>query len=131
MPQLPLITPMLTTACGQPFGGADWLFEIKHDGFQALAYVDGHCRLISRNGYRFSGFGGLEQSLAQTLRGHTIILDGEKHGTACRLSSGAKIDQPLTIEADNLGLEGGNGSTWIHQHLKRYRSSICSSPKAG
>lgn len=36
----------------EPFDHPDWLFELKHDGFRALAYVEGHqCRLVSRNGY--------------------------------------------------------------------------------
>jgi len=68
---LPIISPMLATVCREPFDDADWVFEIKHDGFRALAYIDGHCKLISRNGYRFSRFGDLEESLAQTFRGRT------------------------------------------------------------
>jgi bifunctional non-homologous end joining protein LigD len=35
----------------EPFSNPDWLFELKHDGFRALSYVeDGTCRLVSRNG---------------------------------------------------------------------------------
>jgi hypothetical protein len=38
-----------------PSTHANWLFEIKHDGFRSTAFIeDGHCRLISRNGYRFA-----------------------------------------------------------------------------
>jgi bifunctional non-homologous end joining protein LigD len=33
----------------QPFDDKDWLFELKHDGFRSLAYLEnGHCRLVSR-----------------------------------------------------------------------------------
>lgn len=47
-------------------------------GAIAIAFIeDGHCRLISRNGYRFGGFRELEESLAQALQGRTAILDGE------------------------------------------------------
>jgi ATP-dependent DNA ligase len=76
-PTLPFITPMLATPCREPVDGSDWVFEAKHDGFRALTYVDGHCPLLSRNGYRFSGFDRLEEAFAQTLRGHTAIPDGE------------------------------------------------------
>jgi hypothetical protein len=69
-PTLPFITPMLATPCREPVDGSDWVFEAKHDGFRALTYVDGHCPLLSRNGYRFSGFDRLEEAFAQTLRGH-------------------------------------------------------------
>jgi ATP-dependent DNA ligase len=35
----------------QPFDDPNWLFEIKHDGFRALAIIEGHrCRLISHVG---------------------------------------------------------------------------------
>ena len=31
------------------FDHPDWLFELKHDGFRALAQIDGHyCTLVSR-----------------------------------------------------------------------------------
>jgi prepilin-type processing-associated H-X9-DG protein len=33
---------MLATPCRDPFNGSDWLFEIKHDGFRSLAFIDGH-----------------------------------------------------------------------------------------
>jgi len=35
----------------QPFDYPDWLFEVKCDGFRALAYLeDGAMRLVSRKG---------------------------------------------------------------------------------
>jgi bifunctional non-homologous end joining protein LigD len=38
-----------------PFNGADWLFEVKHDGFRVLAIRDcGPPRLYTRNGYDIS-----------------------------------------------------------------------------
>ena len=34
----------------EPFDNPDYIFELKHDGFRALAYIDaGECRLVSRN----------------------------------------------------------------------------------
>ena len=33
---------------------ADWLFEVKRDGFWSLAYIDsGTCKLVSRNEYEY------------------------------------------------------------------------------
>jgi len=34
----------------EPFDNPDFIFELKHDGFRTLAYVEnGECRLVSRN----------------------------------------------------------------------------------
>ena len=39
----------------QPFDHPDWLFELKYDGFRALAIVEyGRCSLLSRNGHVFA-----------------------------------------------------------------------------
>jgi len=39
------------------FDHPDWIFELKCDGFRALAYIDaGECRLISRNGNQSKSF---------------------------------------------------------------------------
>jgi bifunctional non-homologous end joining protein LigD len=39
----------------QPFDHPGWLYEIKYDGFRALAIIDGHrCRLVSRRGHVFA-----------------------------------------------------------------------------
>jgi bifunctional non-homologous end joining protein LigD len=62
----------------QPFSDPDWIFEIKYDGFRALAYLDGSgARLISRNGNRFASFDFLCQSIAFFLRAKDAVLDGE------------------------------------------------------
>ncbi|MFZ0145353.1 MAG: DNA polymerase ligase N-terminal domain-containing protein, partial [Candidatus Sulfotelmatobacter sp.] len=44
------IHPMLATSVDEPFDGAEWLFEIKWDGYRAIAFIaDGKLRLVSRN----------------------------------------------------------------------------------
>ncbi|MFL5740363.1 MAG: non-homologous end-joining DNA ligase [Flavisolibacter sp.] len=44
------ITPMLATLTDEPFDSEDWLFEIKWDGYRAVAYCNGKSvELISRN----------------------------------------------------------------------------------
>jgi bifunctional non-homologous end joining protein LigD len=84
---------MLARERPDPFDDPDWLFEVKHDGFRSIAFIkDGHCRLISRNGYRFSDFRDLEDCIAQAVKGHTAILDGE---IVCLDGQGRSIFAPL------------------------------------
>jgi bifunctional non-homologous end joining protein LigD len=78
MSSLPLIRPMLARERPDPFDDPDWLYEIKHDGFRALAYIaDGRGILRSRNGNAFTEFRELAHSIAQSLHGRSAILDGE------------------------------------------------------
>jgi bifunctional non-homologous end joining protein LigD len=61
-----------------PFDHSDWLFELKLDGFRALAYLDnGEGRLVSRNGNTFASFRGLANEIAVDFRGREGVLDGE------------------------------------------------------
>lgn len=60
----------------EPFDHPDWLFELKYDGFRAMAYIqDGKAELVSRKGNAYHSFEPLRAQLA-TL-GHDLILDGE------------------------------------------------------
>lgn len=44
------IVPMLATLVDEPFDNDNWIFEIKWDGYRAVAYCDGkNVELISRN----------------------------------------------------------------------------------
>ena len=44
------IHPMLATSVEKPFDDPAWLFEIKWDGYRAVAFIDqGNLRLVSRN----------------------------------------------------------------------------------
>ena len=42
--------PMLAKERKEPFSDKDWLFEIKWDGFRAIAYINDEFSLRSRNG---------------------------------------------------------------------------------
>ena len=62
----------------EPFDHPDWLYEVKFDGFRALAHVNGHhCQLISRNGYVYKSWPYLSEEIAHAVRARSAILDGE------------------------------------------------------
>ena len=42
--------PMLAREAENAFSDKDWIFEIKWDGFRAIAYVDEELSFKSRNG---------------------------------------------------------------------------------
>jgi bifunctional non-homologous end joining protein LigD len=58
LPSVPMpggVKPMLATLVDAPFDSADWLFEIKWDGYRAVAYKEGdQVELISRNNKPFT-----------------------------------------------------------------------------
>ena len=57
-----------------PFDHPAWLFELKFDGFRALAYVDhGRVRLVSRKGNAYKSFSGLCDSIAFELAGREAV----------------------------------------------------------
>jgi bifunctional non-homologous end joining protein LigD len=70
--------PMTLTRRAQPFSHPDWFFEIKHDGFRALAYVQaGQCQLFSRKGYVYKRFGELTEHIGAGVNVQSVVLDGE------------------------------------------------------
>ena len=62
-----------------PFDHPDWIFELKYDGFRALAVLrNGGAQLISRNGHPFASFADLGKQIAAVLpRVTDTVLDGE------------------------------------------------------
>jgi bifunctional non-homologous end joining protein LigD len=88
------LQPLPLTRQPEPFSDPDWLFEIKYDGFRALAFIDGSgVRLISRNGNRFSSFDPLCQSIMFFLSVKNAVLDGE---IACLDRNGcSQFNHPL------------------------------------
>jgi bifunctional non-homologous end joining protein LigD len=68
------IKPMLLQRVQKPFD--NHIFELKHDGFRAIAYIEDHkCKLVSRNQNHFN-FLFLGVALAK-LPVDNAILDGE------------------------------------------------------
>ena len=60
------------------FDDPDWVFELKHDGFRALAILEhGKTRFISRTGGSIHGFTHLAHEFTRAIRAESAILDGE------------------------------------------------------
>ncbi len=48
--------PMSLVQQPQSFDDWDWIYEIKHDGFRALAVIEhGQCRFFSRKKHKLAG----------------------------------------------------------------------------
>ena len=74
---LPRIQPMRLSRIAKPFDDPEYLFELKHDGFRAIAYFEaGECKLVSRNSNQFKSFVSLKESLGK-IPVKNAILDGE------------------------------------------------------
>jgi bifunctional non-homologous end joining protein LigD len=72
-----IFAPQPLRSVKTPFDHPDWIFELKYDGFRALARIEnGRCQLISRNGNRFSAFSELEKQIERALP-ISALLDGE------------------------------------------------------
>ncbi len=77
-PMPEVVRPMLATLVEKPFDDPNWIFEIKWDGYRALAFVKGDAvRLLSRNQNdmtsQFPELGGLPGAV----RAQTAVIDGE------------------------------------------------------
>jgi bifunctional non-homologous end joining protein LigD len=69
---------MLATAIDEPFDSADWLFEIKWDGYRAIAFVEGdRGRLVSRNQNDLTSQYSDLQDLPAFVGAKTAVMDGE------------------------------------------------------
>jgi bifunctional non-homologous end joining protein LigD len=71
------IKPMLASVTKNPFDDKDWLFEIKWDGYRAIAEINkDDVNLYSRNGIDFSErFPAIYKALKKIK--HDAVLDGE------------------------------------------------------
>jgi len=72
------IHPMLAESVDDPFDAEDWLFEIKWDGYRAIAFIDGgRVRLVSRNQNELTSRYPELKDMAGFIKAKTAILDGE------------------------------------------------------
>jgi len=76
---IPTMRPLELQQTDTAFDHPDWIFELKYDGFRALAQIErGACQLVSRNGNVFKRFDDLRQALPNDLKGVVdVVLDGE------------------------------------------------------
>jgi len=75
---LPQISPSPLTSLKEPIGHPNWIYELKHDGFRGILYVDrDQACLVSRNGNKFRRFDPLLKQVLRSLNGKRAILDGE------------------------------------------------------
>jgi bifunctional non-homologous end joining protein LigD len=70
--------PIRLSRRSEPFDSDEYLYELKIDGFRALAHIaKGKGKLISRNGNVFRGFTELATWIAEHLKVEDAVLDGE------------------------------------------------------
>jgi bifunctional non-homologous end joining protein LigD len=119
----------------EPFDHTDWLFEVKHDGFRALAHIDGHrCELRSRNGHTFKNWPQLCEELAHAMKAHDAVLDGEIVCLDARGRSNFKNllyrrDWPYFYAFDLLAVDGEDLREWpLVERKRRLRQLIPSVP---
>lgn len=76
-PMPDFISPMLAILVAEPFDGEEWLYEIKWDGYRALAFIDNeHVKLKSRSNKSMNtSFAPIVKELEQIQA--QVILDGE------------------------------------------------------
>ena len=66
--------PLLKRAAS--FDDPNWIYELKMDGFRALAIVEhGRTQLISRNGHPFASFSALAESISDSLPNVRAVID--------------------------------------------------------
>jgi bifunctional non-homologous end joining protein LigD len=107
--------PMLATPEDNVPKGDGWLFEVKWDGYRALAYLrGGEAKLVSRNGNDLTErFANVAKEVAKAVKTPDCVLDGE----VCALDEQgrpsfsamqqAKPGTPIVYEAfDALEVEG-------------------------
>ena len=72
------IHPMLATLVDAPFDDDNWLYEVKWDGYRAIAYLDGKSvRLVSRNQNDLTSAYPELHSIDGSIKARTAVLDGE------------------------------------------------------
>ena len=72
-------SPMLATPADRVPTGPDWRYEVKFDGYRALAYVrGGDCRLVSRNRNDLTQrFAEVAKAVVSATKSPNAVLDGE------------------------------------------------------
>src|ERR1035437_1738780 len=73
-----VIHPMLATLVDKPFDSQDWLYEVKWDGYRAIAFLEsGSVRLVSRNQNDMTAAYPELRLIPDSVKARTAILDRE------------------------------------------------------
>ena len=73
-----VIHPMLATLVDRAFDDPQWFYEIKWDGYRAIAYLDaGSVRLVSRNQNDLTSAYPELHNISDNVKARNAILDGE------------------------------------------------------
>lgn len=118
----------------EPFDHPDYIFELKHDGFRALVYLQNHeCNLISRNlkNLRFASLKAALEALpvqSAIIDGEIVCLDDQGVSRFNRLLS--RTAEPVLYAFDLLWLDGEDLRGWPLISRKEHlydllRSSEC------
>jgi bifunctional non-homologous end joining protein LigD len=113
---LPRIRPTRLRSIKEPFDDPDYIFELKHDGFRAIAYVQKHeCKLVSRN-LKYLRFASLATALGKLpvldaiIDGEIVCLDEQGVSQFNRLLSSKA--EPVLYAFDLLWLDGEDLRGW-------------------
>ena len=67
------------------FDSSDWVYELKYDGFRALAYLDdGRCRFVSGKGNQMKRFEQLSSAIGKALKVKSAVLLWSWTNLECR-----------------------------------------------
>jgi bifunctional non-homologous end joining protein LigD len=78
VPNFPKFSPIIPVRRSDIFDSSDWVYELKYDGFRALAYLDeDRCRFVSRKGNEMKRFEQLSSVIGKVVKVKSAVLDGE------------------------------------------------------
>ena len=107
--------PMLATSAKEVPAGGDWLFEVKWDGYRAIADIrGGEATLTSRNGNDLTArFESVAKALERSVKTPDCVLDGEVcaldedgRATFSAMQQGKKGTRYVFVAFDVLEVEG-------------------------
>ncbi len=98
-----IIRPMLATLVDEPFDDAEWFYELKFDGYRAVAFIEnGEVRFVSRNQNDLTGGYPELSVIPEVVRGKQVILDGE----ICALDENGRSSFSLMQQRTGLTSDG-------------------------
>jgi ATP-dependent DNA ligase len=117
MPVLRFIEPFLPSPADRPPSGADWIHEIKHDGYRLMARRDSvGIRLITRRGNDWSERFPLVIEAVNHLKVRSCLIDGEvvccdERGLSRGVRHGLALMTPSASGSCELAARGPSAKT--------------------